>query len=204
MTGAERRRLTGSIRDARESERRVLVAISGPPAAGKSTLAAELADGLGPEAVVVAMDGFHLDNGMLRRRGLLERKGAPETFDAFGFLALIKRLASDREVFVPVFNREMDVAVAGADVVGTDHKFVLVEGNYLLLDQAPWSRLHTYWDLSVAIRVDRAELRSRLVNRWLDHGLSAIAADERADGNDMRNADLVLSRSIAADLVLPQ
>lgn len=186
---------------------RALIAIAAPPGAGKSTLAtalkAEIDAALGPDnATIVPMDGFHLDNAVLAERGILGRKGAPETFDAAGFVVLVRRLRSAAEVVIPLFDRARDLAVAGAAVVEPRHRVVLVEGNYLLLDLPPWSALASLWDLTVWLDVPLPELETRLVRRWLDHGLAPQAARERALGNDIPNARLVLDRSRPADLIV--
>ncbi|MCR9149117.1 MAG: hypothetical protein NXH83_03015 [Rhodobacteraceae bacterium] len=171
---------------------RRLVAVAGPPGAGKSTLAAALVEALGPAAALVPMDGFHLDNTLLRAGGLIARKGAPETFDAEGFVAAMQRLETRDEVILPVFDRARDIAVAGAVRVGPEHRIAVVEGNYLLLDAAPWRGLAGLWSLAVFLDPGEAELERRLIERWRDHGLDPAAAAERARGNDLRNARLVL------------
>jgi pantothenate kinase len=186
---------------------RRLVAIAAAPGAGKSTLAGQLArevDGAAgaPCAAVVPMDGFHLDNRLLEARGLLARKGAPETFDAAGFVATMRRLQTEPEVVVPLFDRDRDLAVAGAAVVGREHRVVIVEGNYLLLDRPPWDALATLWDLTIWLDVPLEELERRLVERWLAHGHDPEAARARALGNDIPNARLTISASRPGDVVL--
>jgi len=188
---------------AKEGPGRLLVAIAGPPGAGKSTTADALAAQVAG-AVVVPMDGFHLDNSVLAARGLLARKGAPETFDAAGFAALVARLRGQDEVVIPVFDRSRDIAVAGARVIGPAAKVLLIEGNYLLLDEAPWRGLAPYWDLTIAIEVPIAVLETRLTQRWRDHGLTDTAARDRAMGNDIPNARRVLAGSVPADVTLRQ
>ncbi len=123
--------------------RRFMVAIAGPPGSGKSTLAANLHEVLPDNSsVVVPMDGFHFDDVVLNQRGLRQRKGAPETFDYAGFEALLKRIrAVEPDIAIPVFDRSMELSRAGAAIIGADTKFILVEGNYLLLDEPPWSGL---------------------------------------------------------------
>lgn len=178
-----------------------VLGLTGSPGAGKSTLAAALAAAHG--GVVVPLDGFHLADLELTRRGLLRRKGAPETFDALGYLHLLQRVrAGDEEVLAPTFERERDLARAAAIVVAPHHRVVLTEGNYLLLDADPWRRLAGAFDLSVFLDVPPAELERRLVQRWLDHGLAPAQARARARGNDLANARVVLERSRAADLRL--
>lgn len=185
-----------------ERDMRHLVAISGPPAAGKSTLAAELLARLGPGAVLVPMDGFHLDNAVLAPRGLLDRKGAPETFDALGFVHAMERLATETEVVLPDFDRAQDRAIAGRIVVGPAHRIAVVEGNYLSCTHAPWNRLARLWSLSVFLDSPDAELRARLLARWQAQGLDPEAAARRADANDMANVAFVrASRDPAAILL---
>lgn len=184
---------------------RVLVALAGAPGSGKSTLAAELARRLrggGTPAEVVPMDGFHLDNAVLDARSLRGRKGAPETFDAEGFLHLVRRLKAGGEVVAPAFDRHRDVAVAGAQVVPATCEAVICEGNYLLFDEAPWRGLAPLWDLPARLDVPLTELRARLIQRWLDHGLSRAAATRRAEGNDLPNARRIVERQLPAEMIL--
>ncbi len=184
---------------------RSLVAIAGPPGSGKSTLAERLVAELrarGQGAALAPMDGFHLDNALLRTAGLMARKGAPETFDAAGLLNAVRRLATEAEVVLPAFDRARDIAVAGRVQVAAEDRIVVVEGNYLCLDETPWSQLRPLWDYAVFLDVPIAELERRLVRRWLDHGLDADAALRRARSNDVRNAELVSRRRMAVDCTL--
>jgi pantothenate kinase len=180
---------------------RVLVAVAGAPGSGKSTLAEALVARL-EDAVLVPMDGFHLDDRVLEARGLRDRKGAVETFDAEGFAALVERLVVPKcEVIFPVFDRSRELAVAGAGVVSPDHRVVVIEGNYLLLDQAPWNR--SRYDLRVWLDVPEAELERRLTARWQGYGRDAqqIAAHL---ANDLAKASFVTRRSGWADLSVAQ
>ena len=184
--------------------KRLVVAVAGPPGAGKSTLSAALRDLL-PEgsATVVPMDGFHFDDIILNRRGLRARKGAPETFDLAGFETLLKRIrVGEPDIAIPVFDRGMELSRAAAEIVGADTRFILVEGNYLLLDEAPWSRLAPLFDFSVFVDVPRNELELRLRRRWHEHGRSVEDAANWIASNDMPNIERVLARRRAADLVV--
>ncbi len=189
--------------------RRFVLAIAGPPGAGKSTLAEAVTDALNRDdaqtAALLPMDGFHLDNRLLDARGLRARKGAPETFDSAGFAATLARIrANEDDVIHPVFDRTRDIAIAGAGLVaaGSQPDVIVVEGNYLLLDNAPWNRLAESFDATVFLAPPVEELERRLVQRWVDHGHEPQAARARALGNDIPTALLVLEKSRPADLIL--
>ncbi|WP_417817961.1 nucleoside triphosphate hydrolase [Tritonibacter scottomollicae] len=182
---------------------RRLVALSGAPGSGKSTLSEPLAAMLterGVRSEVVPMDGFHLDNRLLEARGLMPRKGAPETFDLGGFKRLCHALRADDEVVYPLFDRSRDLAIAGAAHVGQDCSVAVIEGNYLLFDEPGWRDLADLWDVSIRLDVPLADLKARLVQRWLTHGLDQAAAEARARGNDLANAQRIASARLPADL----
>ncbi len=183
---------------------RFVVAIAGPPGSGKSTLAEQLHEVLPEHAsAVVPMDGFHFDDVVLNQRGLRQRKGAPETFDYAGFATLLKRIrAGEPEVAIPVFDRSMELSRAGAAIVGPELKFILVEGNYLLLDEEPWSSLGSLFDFTIFVDVPLAELERRLMERWRGHGKSDEDARAWIASNDMPNIERVLGRRRPADLVI--
>ena len=183
---------------------RFVVAIAGPPGSGKSTLAQRLNVVLPEDAsAVVPMDGFHFDDVVLDSRGLRPRKGAPETFDYAGFAALLKRIrAGEPEIASPVFDRSMELSRAGASIIGSGVKFVLVEGNYLLLDEEPWSALSGLFDFSIFVDVPRGELERRLLERWRGHGKSDEDARAWIASNDLPNIERVLARRRQADLVV--
>jgi pantothenate kinase len=195
--------LADEIRRRAEGRERFIVAIAGPPGAGKSTLADAVVQALGPGARVVPMDGFHYDDRVLDARGHRARKGAPHTFDATGFLHLMGRLRTGEEVAIPVFDRTMELARAAADVVVPSDRILIVEGNYLLLDDAPWSGLAPHFDFTVFLDVPMDELERRLIARGQSHGRSPEAASDWASSNDIPNARIVLTRSRPADLVIP-
>lgn len=180
---------------------RVLVAVAGAPGSGKSTLAAQLVRRL-PRAVLVPMDGFHLDDRVLEARGLRARKGAVETFDAAGFASLVRRLAQPHsEVVYPLFDRDREIAIAGAGVVAPADRIVVIEGNYLLLNAAPWRDLS--YDLTIWLDVPLPELERRLTARW--QGLGEDAAGIAAHlQNDLANARFVTGQSRPADLSVAQ
>lgn len=181
--------------------KRRLIALVGPPASGKSTLAEIVAAKL-PDACVVPMDGFHLDDSLLKDRGLLERKGAPDTFDVSGLYHLILRLKNEDEVIFPVFDREREQSIAGAGLVGAQTRTVIVEGNYLLLDAPGWRALSDLWDFSVLLAVPPSTLRERLMARWADHGYNEKDAARKTDTNDLPNARAVTERALQASMVI--
>ena len=183
---------------------RFMVAICGPPGSGKSTIAGLLVARLGHCAKVVPMDGFHLDNRQLKNLDLLHRKGAPETFDAYGFLKLIKDIRTTENLSFPVFDRDADQTIMDADNLGPEHKIIIIEGNYLLLKKYPWSDLKDEFDLSVCLEVSDIELERRLTDRWIAHGLDPISASARALSNDMTNVRYVKKHSILPDYIVAQ
>jgi len=151
---------------------------------------------------VVPQDGFHLDNQVLEERGQLHRKGAPQTFDGAGFVHIVRRLKERADVAVPTFDRTRDISIAGARIVPASAEVIIVEGNYLLYDDAPWFDLASLWTLSVRLDVPMEDLRARLIQRWLGHGLSRTAATRRATSNDVPNAQSVLDKALPATLTL--
>lgn len=183
---------------------RVLLGISGAPGAGKSTLAQRLAEQV-DGSVVVPMDGFHLADVELDRLGLRDRKGAPETFDAYGYAALLRRLREEtaHNVLAPAFERDLEQPIAGAIPVPPTARLVITEGNYLLLDRPEWraarERLDEVWHLGVD-----DELRvTRLVERHVRFGKSREAARDWVERVDEPNARLVEAAAAGADFWVP-
>ena len=180
---------------------RRVVALVGPPASGKSTLAAELATHL-PDAAVLGMDGFHLDNAILKARARLHTKGAPDTFDALGFRSLVQRLKTDATLYVPVFDRSQEITINAAEVIGPEVKTVIVEGNYLLLKSPLWQDLRPHWDLSMALDVPLDQIETRLLARWRDLELAEDEVHSKVYGNDLPNARIVRENSFDADMII--
>jgi pantothenate kinase len=181
------------------TEGRFIVALAAPPAAGKSTLAAELAGLTG--AKVVPMDGFHYDDAVLLARGARDRKGAPDTFDVQGFIHLLRRLRSEDEVAIPLFDRALEISRAGADIVTASDQILIVEGNYLLLNDAPWPDALPLYDLTIWLEVPEAVLIQRLQDRWAHYGKTPEQATAWINGNDLPNIRRVVASSGGADVL---
>ena len=183
---------------------RVILGITGPPAAGKSTLAERLLMELGAAAAYVPLDGFHLAHQLLVENGTVERKGAPDTFDAAGYVALLRRLRDPAEgtVYAPRFIRDIEDSIANAIPVPPDVPLVITEGNYLLLRSGPWEQaaglLDEVWYVDLA---EDTRLR-RLIGRHMEFGRDSAEARDRATGSDQRNAVLVEACRDYASLVV--
>jgi pantothenate kinase len=171
---------------------RRLLGITGAPGAGKSTIAARVVEALGESAVLVPMDGFHLANAELQRLGRAGRKGAPDTFDAAGYVALLRRLREQRAdeiVYAPEFRREIEESVAGAIAVLPQTQLLITEGNYLLLQEGAWAEVAPLLDEVWYVEVDDDSLRvERLVQRHQQFGRSREAALAWAADTDEPNA----------------
>ena len=184
---------------------RILVGISGAPGSGKSTLSRALSCKINKSkhvAAVIPMDGYHLDDSLLEDVGLLKQKGAPETFDFVGFKHLLLRVKNEDEVVYPVFDREREISIAGTGLIKKNIRIVIVEGNYLLFDEKPWSCLSELWDYSVFLDLELSVLERRLVDRWIDHGFSRAEAQQKAVGNDIQNAKRVIASRIQATRII--
>jgi len=188
--------------------RRVLVGVVGAPGSGKSTLARRLANRLtadGLPAVRVPMDGFHLADVALAERRLLDRKGAPETFDAHGYLALLRRIRNEtgHDVLAPGFERDLEQPIAASVTVAPAHRVVVTEGNYLLDEADPWPLVRAELDTVWFVDLDDDRRRSRLVDRHVRYGRTREEAQAWVDSVDEPNAARVLAQRSAADLVVP-
>ena len=193
--------LVSQIADDARGRRRYVFGLAGPPGSGKSTVAAGLADALG--AVVVPMDGFHLDNTELDRLGLRAVKGAPETFDADGFVRLVEQLRhTDGPVSAPSFDRVVDRTIDAAITVQPDDHIVIVEGNYLLLERPPWASLRDLFDRTGYLAVDDVTRVERLVARHVSHGRSPDDAREFVLTSDEANAAIIVAARHRADVVI--
>lgn len=233
------RALVGTARRASGAQgaARVLVGIVGAPGAGKSTLAADVLAALATDsdpggvaaptgtaparrradapgvpdvrAVVVPMDGYHLADAELGRLGRRDRKGAPDTFDAHGYVALLERLRTPRPgvtVYAPAFDREIEEPVAGSIPVAPEVELVLTEGNYLLLgdelDHGRWSPVRELLDEVWFVELPDETRVERLVARHVRHGKAPAAARDWVLGSDEANARLVASTRDRADVVV--
>jgi pantothenate kinase len=167
-------------------------------------VARQLVDALGDTAVLVGMDGFHLAQAELERLSCAERKGAQDTFDAAGYVALLRRLrvpVADT-VYAPEFRRAIEEPIAGAIAVPPHVRLVVTEGNYLLLDAAPWSAIRGLLDEAWFLAPDEQTRRAWLTARHRRYGRTAKQAAGRASGSDERNARLITPTASRADLIL--
>ncbi len=183
--------------------RRTLLGLAGPPGGGKSTLAEALLAALPGRAVVVPMDGFHLANAELVRLGRSDRKGAPDTFDSAGYLALLRRIKTqpaDEIVYAPEFRREIEEPIAGAIAVRPDTPLVITEGIYLLLPCGEWAGVVEQLDEIWFVDTDDDLRRERLVQRHIAFGRSPQAARDWVAASDDANARLIAADRHRADL----
>ena len=183
---------------------RAILGITGPPAAGKSTLAETLLAELAPPAAYVPLDGFHLAHHVLQELGMVHRKGAPDTFDAAGYVALLRRLRDPGEgtVYAPQFCRDIEDSLANAIPVPPDVRLVITEGNYLLVQSGPWAELGGLLDEVWYLDLDEPVRLRWLADRHVRYGRDAAEAAARATGPDQRNAELIEATRPHADLII--
>ena len=190
------------------SDARLFVAIAGPPGAGKSTVAEALVSQINATepgtAALLPMDGYHFDDRVLRLLGRLDRKGAPDTFDVDGLRHTMLRLRekTSAAIAVPVFDRDLEIARAGARLIGPEARIIVVEGNYLLLDQEPWRSLVTLFDVTVFLDVPIDVLRERLERRWRKFQISPEEIRRKVEENDLPNGEMVMRESLSPDVII--
>lgn len=191
-------------RELADTGRRQVLGITGAPGAGKSTLAAALSETLGDHAALVGMDGFHLTNAELVRLGRRDRKGAPDTFDLDGYVALLSRLRVQTEgvIYAPVFDRGLEESIGSAVPVPADVPLVITEGNYLLLSEDGWAGVRPLLDQSWYLDVPAQVLQQRLVARRRSYGHGAADAAAWVRDVDTVNAGHVQSTREYADLIV--
>jgi pantothenate kinase len=193
--------LTARVRELASGPRRLL-GITGAPGAGKSTLAEALAATVGDRAVYVPMDGFHLADEVLDRRGSHSRKGAIDTFDGAGYANLLRRLRDqcpDEVVFAPRFDRGLEAAIAGAIEIGPTTPLVITEGNYLLQPDGAWPAARACLDEVWFLDLDERTRHRRLIDRHVDFGRTPEQARAHALGSDETNARRIIAGADAAD-----
>ena len=182
---------------------RQVIAIVGAPGAGKSTLVERLAESL-DETAILPMDGFHYDDAVLHQMGRRPWKGAPDTFDVGGLRSTLARLRDPAEgpVAVPVFDRDLEISRGSARIIDAQARLILAEGNYLLLNAAPWPSLRPQFDLTIRIEVPEDELRRRLTRRWVGYGLTEAEIAFKLDENDLPNGRVIMREGVDPDYLL--
>ena len=189
-------------------DRRSIVAIIGAPGSGKSTLADALVRGVNNAnpncAALLPMDGYHFDDILLTSLGQQARKGAPDTFDVDGLHHMLARLRENDadSVAIPVFDRTIEIARAGAALIQKTSNIIVVEGNYLLLELYPWKGLAPLFDVTVMIKTSPQTLRDRLMLRWKNMGIDPTEARRKVEKNDLPNGDFVMKNSRGTDFMI--
>ena len=184
--------------------RRAVLGIAGPPGGGKSTLAELVVAGLGDHAALVPMDGFHLAQPELVRLGRRDRMGAPDTFDAAGYVALLARLRSqdDETVYAPAFRREIEEPIAGALAIPRSVPLIVTEGNYLLLADGDWARVRPLLDEAWYVEMDEDTRLDWLIQRHIAFGKAPDEARAWVMRSDQANAAVVAATREHADVVV--
>lgn len=188
-----------------KSGQRAILAIAGAPGSGKSTIASLLHQALPECSVLVPMDGFHLSNKELERLERKSRKGAPDTFDIWGYKNLIERLKHQRQdeiIYAPEFYRTIEEPIAGSLPIFASTSLVITEGNYLCLTQGEWKHLHGLFDQSWFVTADQKERQQRLVDRHCYFGRSLEDAKAWVQKTDEPNAQLIEHYRSDVDLII--
>ena len=184
---------------------RYFIALSGPPASGKSTISEKLVKDLtlkGHNSSILQMDGFHYDDQILKQKSLLLKKGAPETFDVMGFLNFLFRLQNENEVAIPIFDRSLELSRSSAVIISKETRVVIVEGNYILLKTHPWRELHKFFNSTIMINTKHEILEKRLIERWRSFNIPEEEIKQKVFENDLPNGMNVYKNSILADFNL--
>lgn len=184
---------------------RVIIGLVGKPGAGKSTLSSYLLKKLPKDTTaLVPMDGYHLSNAQLALLGRRDRKGAPDTFDSYGYADLLQRIKENhnQDIYFPIFHREIEESIAAEGVIHRDTSLVLTEGNYLFLGDAGWNRVAPSLTECWFVDVDDDRRMARLVARHIKFGKSAEEAHAWAHGTDQYNADLIETTKVKADVIV--
>ena len=184
---------------------RYFIALSGPPASGKSTISEKLVKDLtlkGHNSSILQMDGFHYDDQILKQKSLLLKKGAPETFDVMGFLNFLFRLQNENEVAIPIFDRSLELSRSSAVIISKETRVVIVEGNYILLKTQPWRELHKFFNSTIMINTKHEILEKRLIERWRSFNIPEEEIKQKVFENDLPNGVNVYKNSILADFNL--
>ena len=191
-----------------KEKKRILIGVVGPPCSGKSTFSSQFNKFLIKKnkkeySKIIPMDGFHFDNVILKKRNLLPRKGDPITFDAYGFVDLVKKIKFNinSSVTFPVFDRDLELSRGSADIVIKNNRIIIIEGNYLLLKNTPWNYLKKYIDIFVFLNVDKKILHERSKKRWEHYGVSKKEILKKVN-NDMRSVKIVLLNSNKPHIVI--
>ena len=184
---------------------RYFIALSGPPASGKSTISEKLVKDLtlkGHNSSILQMDGFHYDDQILKQKSLLLKKGAPETFDVMGFINFLFRLQNENEVAIPIFDRSLELSRSSAVIISKETRVVIVEGNYILLKTHPWRELHKFFNSTIMINTKNEILEKRLIERWRSFNIPEEEIKQKVFENDLPNGVNVYKNSILADFNL--
>ena len=184
---------------------RYFIALSGPPASGKSTISEKLVKDLtlkGHNSSILQMDGFHYDDQILKQKSFLFKKGAPETFDVMGFLNFLFRLQNENEVAIPIFDRSLELSRSSAVIISKETRVVIVEGNYILLKTHPWRELHKFFNSTIMINTKHEILEKRLIERWRSFNIPEEEIKQKVFENDLPNGVNVYKNSILADFNL--
>ena len=193
------------IEIALRADERTLLGIIGEPGAGKSTLVEQIKERFpGNEIAILPMDGYHLSNKVLLEKGIRNIKGAPQTFDALGFVSLLKRVKHNKEenIYFPVFHREIEESIANEDVISPEVKVVIVEGNYLLYPEMGWGGVRELLDSSYFIDIPQEIRIERLIARHERYGKTPQEAHDWALGTDEANAKLIrATRELASNTI---